>query len=488
MFEDWLPEVSPTFTWHWKHLQFIGEKVQKVIDREIRKLMIFVPPRHGKSEKVTVRLPAYWLERWPDQRVIVGAYNQTLANKFSRKTRKISAGRVALSPERTAVDDWETEEGGGLRAVGVGGGITGMGGNLIIIDDPVKNREEANSQTYREKVWDWYTDDLYTRLEPGAPIILIMTRWHDDDLAGRILKSEDAPNWTVINLPALAEEGDALGRKTGEALCPERYDEAALESLKKIMGSSFQALYQQRPSAAEGEIFKREWWRYFKEAPEFKQIVQSWDTGFKKDTHNDFSVCTTWGVSDTGFYLLDRWKEKVEYPQLKRTAKNMDAKWKPRAVLVEDKASGQSLIQELMQETTIPVKKIPVGKYDDKISRAYAVTPTIEAGRVYLPESAPWLADFLDEMAVFPNGEHDDTVDSVTQALNYFRKNGLGMRAFEDYAQAAKSLEKKEGHEWRQGDNPLHFECLDCGLKVAVRPGETPQAAAERAGRKECGK
>lgn len=486
-FGEWLAEVSPTFTWHWKHLQHIRSFVDRVIAGEVKKLMLFVPPRHGKSEQVTVRLPAWYLERWPDRRVIVGAYNQTLANKFSRKTRKIANGRVDISSERTAVEDWETNAGGGLRAVGVGGGITGQGGNLIIIDDPVKNREEANSSTYREKVWDWYTDDLYTRLEPGGAIILIMTRWHDDDLAGRILKSEDGPNWTVINLPALAEENDALGRSPGEALCPERYNEDDLAKIKVVMGSGFQALYQQRPSAEEGDIFKREWWRYYREAPDFRQIVQSWDTGFKKETANDFSVCTTWGVGEKGFYLLDRWKEKVEYPQLKRAAASQDAKWRPRVVLIEDKASGQSLIQELTQDTTIPVRKVPVGKYDDKISRAHAVTPTIEAGRVFLPEDAPWLSDYLDEMALFPNGEHDDDVDSTTQALNYFRKHVLGSRAFEDYADAVKEIENRDGnHHWQPTSNPSHYQCERCKIAVAIRHGETAQEASERVGQKEC--
>src|SRR6185369_2890471 len=205
--------------------------------------------------------PVYRLRLDPALRVVVGAYNATLASKFSRKARRIAlAAGVALSDERTAVEDLETTAGGGMRAVGVGGGITGQGGDLIVIDDPVKSREEAESEVYREKVWSWYTDDLYTRLEPGGAMILIMTRWHMDDLAGRILASEGAAKWTVVNLPALAVENDALGRAMGEALCPERYDEAALEAIKSEGGMSaysFAALYQQDPRPRDGNMFPR---------------------------------------------------------------------------------------------------------------------------------------------------------------------------------------------------------------------------------------
>lgn len=415
-FSHWLNIVSPTWVWSWKHLTYIQERLKDVADGKIKKLMLFVPPRHGKSELTTVRFSAWWLENRPESRVIIGAYNQTLANKFSRKIFKIASPRVTLNKKRTAVEDWETEAGGGLRAVGVGGGITGMGGDLIIIDDPVKNREEANSETYREKVWDWYTDDLYTRMEPGAAIILIMTRWHEDDLAGRILASDDAPNWTVIKLPAEAEEDDPLGRLPGEALCPERYDVDALHNLKTVMGSSYQALFQQRPAAAEGEIFKRQWWNYYKNAPRFSRIYQSWDTAFKAKQENDYSVCTTWGVADNGYYLIDVWKGRIEFPELKRMVLTLASQFNPMQILVEDKASGQSLIQELKRDTRLPIKPIKVDK--DKIARAYAVSPEMEAGNVYLLEDAAWLRDYIDEMSAFPNSAHDDAVDSTTQALS----------------------------------------------------------------------
>jgi hypothetical protein len=200
---------------------------------------------------------------------------------------------MLISDERTAVSDWETAIGGGLRAVGVGGGVTGRGADLIVIDDPVKSREEANSQAYRDRVYDWFRDDLYTRQEPGAAMLLILTRWHLDDLAGRILASPDGSERTTVTLPALAEANDLLGRAEGQALWPVRYDEMELARIRGTLGSSFESLYQQRPSALEGAIFKREWWRYFREQPKFSRIVQSWDTAFKTAEANDYSVCTT---------------------------------------------------------------------------------------------------------------------------------------------------------------------------------------------------
>lgn len=416
-FERWLYAVTPSFNWDWHHLVFVREKFKKIELGASKKIMICMPPRHGKTEQCTIRFPGYFLERYPTSRVVIGCYNQTLANKFSRKTRRIMRERIALSEERSAVEEWETENGGSFRAIGVGSGITGQGADLIVIDDPVKSRIEANSLAYRERCWDWYTDDLYTRREPGCSIILIMTRWHNNDLAGRILESEDASNWDVINLPALAESNDPLGRLEGEALCPERYNRDALLEIKSVQHGSFDALYQGRPSSIEGEIFKREYWRYYREVPIFDKIVHSWDTAFKKGAENDFSVCTIWGQSKSGYYLLYRWKQRVEFPELKMTVILLANQVPANEILIEDKASGQSLIQELQRETRLPI--IPYKIDRDKVARANAVTPIIEAGKVYLPENADWgVQDYIDCLAAFPNDEHDDDVDSTTQALS----------------------------------------------------------------------
>lgn len=321
-----------------------------------------------------------------------------------------------IDRERRAVNDWRTNVGeGGLRAVGVGGGATGQGADLILIDDPVKSRDEADSEVYREKVWEWYTDDIYSRLEPGGAIIVIMTRWHEDDLVGRILESDDAHNWEVINFPAIAEMDDMLGRAEGEALCPDRFDVARLLEIQKVMGASFQSLYQQRPTAVEGAIFKREYWQYYRQAPEFNLRVLSIDTAFKIKKENDYSVINFYGKTNTASYMMDRWKQKVEYPDLKRAVIACAERFNPHEILIEDKASGQSLIQELRRGTNLPIKAVQVDK--DKIARANASVGFIEAGKLLLPESAPWLLDYIDTMAAFPNAAHDDDVDATTQYL-----------------------------------------------------------------------
>jgi len=208
-FDAWLRRFTPNYNWDWKHLQVVQTQLQEITKGELDRLMLFMPPRHGKSECATVRYPVYRLFRKPDTRVIVAAYNQTLANRFSRKMRSLMRSHGELKPllsrDRAAAEEWETTAGGGVRAVGVGGGVTGMGADLIVIDDPVKSREQAESQAFRERSWEWYTDDVYTRLEPNGGIILILTRWHEDDLAGRILTSDDAASWRVVRMPALAE-------------------------------------------------------------------------------------------------------------------------------------------------------------------------------------------------------------------------------------------------------------------------------------------
>jgi len=240
-----------------------------------------------------------------------------------------------------------------------------------------------------------------------------MTRWHQDDLAGRLLadakRDPEADQWEVLHFKAINSQD--------EALWPDKYSISDLKQTRATIGSrSFTALYQGEPADAEGNVFKREWWQYYKQLPEFKRIIHSWDTAFKAKTENDYSVCTVWGEAKSGYYLIDLWRHKVEYPELKRAAISLNDKHHAHAIYIEDKASGQSLIQELKRESRLPL--IPVKVDTDKVARAYAVTPLIEAGRVYLPESAPWLHDYVEELSSFPNGEHDDQVDSTTQALN----------------------------------------------------------------------
>lgn len=416
-FPAWLPLVTPSFKWDWKYLQYIQRHLDNITTGEINRLMLFIPPRHGKSEMVTVRYPVWRLEQDPTLRVIIGGYNQILSNKFSRKARRIAESRFPLAPDRQAVEDWETPQGGGLRAIGVGAGITGQGGHLIVIDDPVKSREEAESDAYRDRVWDWYRDDLYTRLEPGGAIILIMTRWHEDDLAGRILASEDGPNWTVVSLPAEAEENDPLGRKPGEALCPARYDEEALARIRTVLGpTSYYALFQQRPQPPRGSVFVRDWFprRNVIVRDNAALVVQAWDTAFKDGEENDRSACVTLAMFQNEIHVLDAYRDTLAYPDLIRAMQRKAGQWRPDVLMVEDKGSGISALQTLRAQSQLPIIAVPAR--GSKIERANQVTATCEAGRVVFPATA-WAEDLLDELVRFPTGAHDDQVDAFVYAL-----------------------------------------------------------------------
>ena len=409
------------------HHRLIVDRLEAVERGDIRRLMIFMPPRHGKSLLGSQMFPAWYLGCHPDRSIITASYSQDLADDFGRQVRNLVSDPIhrAIFPECRLADDatsmrrFGTTAGGLYYAVGRGGAITGRGADLLLIDDPLKNFEEARSEPNRRGLHEWYTSVARTRLQPGGAIILICTRWHEDDLSGRLLRESGDENWHVLSLPAIAEVDESF-RCVGEALWKEKYPLVALEEIRReVGGPTWASLYQQRPAAAEGAIFKREWLRYYREQPVCKRIVQSWDTAFKTGLENDYSVCTTWGVAENGYYLLWFWRGRVDFPDLKRLAVSLAQEWKPSAILVEDKASGQSLIQELRYQSPLPI--IPVKADSDKLARAQAVTPLFEAGKIHLPESAPGLADYVDELAAFPTGIHDDAVDSTTQALNYIR-------------------------------------------------------------------
>ena len=408
----------------WEYLSVVAKKVAVTVMTAGR-LIIEMPPRHGKSELISHWTPVWFLDRWPDEQVILTTYDSDFAAHWGRKARNTIEENpeeldVRVSRDSSAAQRWETTNGGGMITAGVGGPIMGRGGKLLIVDDPIKNWQEAQSKTIREGQINWFNSTFYTRKEPGAAIIVLMTRWHQKDLAG-YLETEHKDKWEIIRFPALAELNDPLGRPEGKALCPDRYDEPALGDIKTALGSCFWAgLYQQRPAPLEGGIFKRNWWEYYRQQPKFDKLIQSWDTAFKKGKKTSRSCCETWGRAKAGYFLVDVWKDKVEYPELKRMAKALYDKWKPSIVLIEDMASGQSLTQEMKRDTKIPVKAIPVAE-GDKITRANFVSPLIEAGRGFLPKEATWLADFLDETSNFPNSEYSDQVDAMSQALNYLR-------------------------------------------------------------------
>jgi predicted phage terminase large subunit-like protein len=431
--------VTPNWTWTWPHLTYIDKYLDKVMSGEIKRLIIELPTRIGKTEKVNVRFPSAYLEVHPDAPIILGGYNEKFAMRLSRKVLRIVKSRVQMSA-RYSASDWETAEGGGIRAAGVGVGIAGLPAKLLLIDDPVKNREDAYSQAHRDKVWEWYTEDMYTRLEPDGAIVITMARRHEDDLVGRILASEDAENWTVVRLPALAEEEDPLGRQPGEALCPARFDEKAYARMRLVMGEvSFSALQQQRPTPASGLIFQSDLIRYYttpdhpiKEkdgsyVPVLPQtrwddIFQSWDMSFKDEMASDYVSGQVWARKNADAYLLDRRSERWSFTATIKEVRALSRRH-PKALLklVENKANGPAIVNSLRSELG---GFRAVDAQEDKVSRAWAVTPLFEGGNVWFPHPkiAPWVTKVVLQMVQFPYGAHDDDVDAMTQALNRIRK------------------------------------------------------------------
>jgi predicted phage terminase large subunit-like protein len=412
--------THPNYQINWHHRRF-AHGLERVAKGLCKRLAVFVPPRHGKTELCSLRFPAWCLGNSPNQNIIAGTYNSDFATENSRKVRDIVGMPVyktifnaSLSKSAKAAGKWFTDKGGYYYSTGIGGGLTGRGANILIIDDPHKDRAAAESEIKRKKVWEWFTSTAYTRLEKNGAIILVMTRWHEDDLAGKLLSQSS--EWEVISLSALAERDEEF-RNVGEPLWPEKFDKNVLETTRELIGlQDWASLYQQRPVPLEGNIFKLEKWEYYETLPQALLVFQSWDTAFKTGTENDFSVCTTWAICRDGYYLIDRWKRKGDYPTVKNAVMSLYDEFKPSAVLIEDAASGQSIVQDL-QKTRLPVHAIRADR--DKVSRALAVTGLIAAGKVFLPSGKEWMRDFLDVLSFFPNGKHDDDVDSLTQALNW---------------------------------------------------------------------
>ena len=410
------------------HNEYISEKLDQIEKGEIDRLIIFMPPRHGKSMTVSESFPSYFIGKNPERRAIEASYGDSLAMKFGRLNRnKIDEfGKelfgIKTNKANSAVSNWSIEgHRGGMISAGIMGTITGEGADLIIIDDVIKNRQEANSQRYRERIWDEWQNTILTRLHPNGKIIIIMTRWHEMDLAGMILDKEP-DKWTVVNLPAIAEnENDLLGRNIGDALWPEHgFDEHWADEKKKEVGSMVWAsLYQQRPSPQDGTIFHRKWWKFYKNKPSiFDEIIQSWDATFKDADSSDYVVGQVWGRIKQEYYLLDQVRDRMDIVATMNAIRSLSNKWnKAKTKLIEDKANGPAIISMLKRELH---GIIPVNPEGGKVVRAQAVSPLMEAGNVYIPDPsiAPWVHDYIEEFAVFPNGKNDDQVDSTSQALN----------------------------------------------------------------------
>jgi predicted phage terminase large subunit-like protein len=371
----------------------------------------------------TVRYTVYRLSLDPTLRVIIGAYNQTLAEKFSRDARRIAEDVLPLSRARASAGDWETLPGGGVRAVGVGAGVTGHGAGLLIIDDPVRSREDADSEVYRDRAWDWFRDDLYTRLEPRGAAVLIMTRWHMDDLAGRILAEMEGGGeaWEVLSLPALAEENDPLGRTPGEALCPERYDVPDLQRIKGVLGSySFSALYQGSPVPREGGMFKWAWFNPAVEArpAEVEARVRYWDTA-GTEGQGDYTAGVLMSRTKEGLFWIEdvtrgQWSPARRDAEIRATAEQDGEAvevWLERETGVAGTERSQATVRALAGFTA---RFEPVT--GDKVHRADPLAAQAEAGNVRMVRGA-WNHAYLQELCGFPSGAHDDQVDASSGAF-----------------------------------------------------------------------
>lgn len=437
--EAWL--FRPVETGVAAHHRLMLEAIERTFARRHGRLMLFLPPGSAKSTYASVVAPTYYMGQRPDARIILASYGSDLARRHGRRARQVvrSAGYASLfgcSPtaSTSAADEWALTNGSEYLAGGILSGITGNRAHGLIIDDPVRGREQADSPTIRAKTWDAYNDDLLTRLIPGGFVILVQTRWHEDDLAGRLLpkgyagqsgqiECADGKTWEVLNLPAQAERpDDPLGRAVGDYLWPEWFDEQHWETFKR-QSRTWAALFQQRPRPDEGGIFKEAWCRErWRQIPrQANVIVHSWDTAQKPEEINDPTVGTVWqfGQDVPGYHLREVCRERMDYPTLKRKVKAYAERDRPAAILIEDKSSGQSLIQDLRSETSLPI--IAIEPLRDKVFRANEVSAMVEAGLLLLPESAPWLVDFEGEFFGFPLSTHDDQVDSVTQFLKWVR-------------------------------------------------------------------
>jgi predicted phage terminase large subunit-like protein len=424
------------------HIDVMASKLAACARGECRRLIINLPPRSLKSHSASVAFPAWLLGQNPSTQLICVSYGQELADKHARDTRQLMTTpfyrqifpKAAISPERKLVSDFATTAGGVRMATSVGGVLTGRGADIIIIDDPLKP-DEAMSETRRTTVNEWYDNSLLSRLnskETGV-IIVVMQRLHQDDLVGHLL---EVGNWEVLSFPAIAEQVEkrvydtpfgpqTYRRLPGDVLDSSRESAETLLKIKQTLGEyNFSAQYQQMPIPVGGAMIKLEWLRNYRpeDLPsEFTYTFQSWDTANKSGELNDYSVCTTWGGYDGNLYLLDVVRRRVNYPDLKRLAKQKAKEFCPSIILIEDKASGTQLIQDLREEGLYEVKPFTPPPNTDKIMRLNSVSAQFEAGKIHLPTSAPWIDEYCRELLTFPGVKHDDQVDSTTQAIEYTR-------------------------------------------------------------------
>lgn len=429
---------KPTYLAGWVHKDIcrrLEQFEQDVVEGKSPRLMLFMPPRHGKSQIASIDYPAWHLGRNPKHEIIACSYSASLAMGFSRKVRtqlrspEFTAVFPAceLDPEVQAAEGWQTTAGGGYVPAGVSGPITGKGAHVLVIDDPVKNREEAESANTQESIYDWYTSTAYTRLAPGGGILIIMTRWHDMDLAGRLLQAakEGGDQWEVVCYPAIATE-DEKYRLQGEALHPARYPIEALHRIRNAVGPrDWEALYQQSPVSNEGDYFKRSEMRFYSlhELKDKKlQYYATWDFAVGKKETNDYSVGLVVGIdNEDNIYIVDVWRGRWQSDELVEKILDLYEKWKPSIVGVEkgviemsigpflDKRIEERKLWEMFIEELKPGRR-------DKVARARAIQGRLQQGKVYFPADGPFTHTLIAEMLRFPSGEHDDQVDALAWA------------------------------------------------------------------------
>jgi predicted phage terminase large subunit-like protein len=417
-----------------KHHRDIGQKFNDLATGKINRLIVNMPPRHTKSEFASYFLPAWMIGKNPNLKIIQATHTADLAIDFGRKTKNLVDDEkyhemfdTRLQEDSQAAGKWKTEQGGEYFAAGVGGAITGRGADLLIIDDPHKEQDLKGDGSAFDKAWNWYMSGPRQRLQPGGKIVLVMTRWSTKDLTGKLIQemaNEEGDTWDIVELPAILPNN--------KPVWPEYWDIKELEKTKaSIPVSNWNAQYMQTPTAEEGAIIKRDWWMNWKgkNPPPILYTIQSYDTAFLKKTSSDFSAITTWGVfntEDTGYniILLNAFKDRYEFPELRRLAHQEYLDHRPDSVIIEAKASGIPLTHEL-REMGIPVINFTPSKGNDKHVRVASIAPLFEAGKVWAPMHEHFAQEVVEECAAFPHGDHDDYVDSMTQALMRIRQGGL---------------------------------------------------------------
>ncbi|MDR4483810.1 MAG: terminase family protein [Nitrospirales bacterium] len=443
-----------TSSWEWipaKHLQILNEELCDVAAGKTTRLIVTLPPRHGKSELISHYFPAWFIGRFSRKKVILASYEASFAEEWGAKARDLllewGEAIFGVTLKKTAANKWTTRQGGGMQTAGVGGAITGKGAHVFIIDDPVKNAEEASSPVYRKKAWDWYRSTAYTRLEPGGALILVMTRWNEDDMAGRIIKQAGGSmrGWKILNIPATCEDEtqpieQRLGRKNGDALWDARYNKATLENIRQEIGSYwYSALYQQRPAPLEGNIFKREWFNYYQtlyiENEKGEQeivyelhtkngivrreakacwILGTMDLAVSEEAEADFTVVSVFAVTEFNEIIwLECAETKIQGPDQPKLAWDMYNKWQMDYMGVEDTGYQLSLVQDLMREG-MAVKRIRAER--NKIATAITASVRYENGKIFHPYQAHWLVGAESQLISFPNAGHDDIKDTVSMA------------------------------------------------------------------------